>query len=38
MLYKSIVLKQNNITNKRLFGLGLSIAYVLTIIFTGIGF
>lgn len=35
--YKALRLGVNDMTNKRLWGIGLSIAYILTIIFTGIG-
>ena len=38
MFYKVLVTKKTNMTNMRLWGLGLSIAYILTIIFTGLGF
>lgn len=35
--YRSLRRGQNDMTNKRLWGIGLSLAYILTIIFTGIG-
>jgi Na+-transporting NADH:ubiquinone oxidoreductase subunit NqrE len=38
MFYKSMVERRSNMTTKRLWGIGLSLAYILTIIFTGIGF
>ena len=38
MFYKSLMERRNNMTNSRLWGVGLSLAYILTIIFTGIGF
>lgn len=36
MFIKALVSGKKNITTARLFGIGLSIAYVLTIIFTGL--
>lgn len=36
--YRSLKMGKNDMTNKRLWGLGLSLAYIFTIIFTGIGF
>ena len=38
MFYKSLMERRNNMTTPRLWGIGLSLAYILTIIFTGIGF
>jgi hypothetical protein len=38
MFYKSLMERRNNMTAPRLWGIGLSLAYILTIIFTGIGF
>lgn len=38
MFYKSLLTKRSNITSLRLWGIGLSISFILTIIFTGIGF
>ena len=38
MFYKSLIERRNNMTTSRLWGVGLSLAYILTIIFTGIGF
>jgi hypothetical protein len=37
MFYRALRLGTNDMTNKRLWGIGLSLAYILTIIFTGIG-
>ena len=36
--YRALRTGINDMTNKRLWGIGLSLAYILTIIFTGIGF
>lgn len=36
--YRSLKLKELKMTNARLWGIGLSVAYILTIIFTGIRF
>ena len=36
--YRSLRVGECDITNKRLWGIGLSLAYILTIIFTGFGF
>ena len=36
--YRSLRVGESDITNKRLWGIGLSLAYILTIIFTGFGF
>lgn len=38
MFYKALRIGENDMTNKRLWGIGLSLAYILTIIFTGISF
>lgn len=38
MFYKSLMERHSNMTTPRLWGIGLSLAYILTIIFTGIGF
>lgn len=38
MFYKSMMERRSNMTTPRLWGIGLSLAYILTIIFTGIGF
>lgn len=35
--YRSLRVGKSDITNKRLWGIGLSLAYILTIIFTGFG-
>lgn len=37
MFYRALKLGKNDMTNFRLWGIGLSLAYILTIIFTGIG-
>ena len=37
MFYRALKIGVNDMTNKRLWGIGLSLAYILTIIFTGIG-
>ena len=36
--YRALRTGINDMTNKRLWGIGFSLAYILTIIFTGIGF
>lgn len=36
--YRSLRLGESDMTTHRLWGIGLSIAYIITIIFTGIGF
>ena len=38
LFYRSLRIGEKDITNKRLWGIGISLAYILTIIFTGIGF
>ena len=38
LFYKALRLNKLEMTRARLIGLGLSIAYIFTIIFTGIGF
>lgn len=38
MFYKALLNNHSNMTTKRLWGIGLSLAYIFTIIFTGIGF
>jgi hypothetical protein len=37
MFYKALVNGKKNITTKRLWGIGVAISFILTIIFTGIG-
>lgn len=36
--YRSLRIGRNDMTDRRLWGIGLSLAYILTIIFTGVGF
>ena len=36
--YRSLRLRESDMTAPRLWGIGLSIAYIITIIFTGFGF
>lgn len=36
--YRSLRLGEKDMTSTRLWGIGLSLAYIFTIIFTGIGF
>ena len=38
LFYRSLRIGESDMTSKRLWGIGLSLAYILTIIFTGIGF